>query len=200
MNALSDVEGDESADNTIMPIEYADEDDEMLIAESEEVEVDVAADTGAVAHVVGPKHLPRATPLKMPAHGRLRNFVSANNGVIKNHGVAEVLLEQENGKQVINNMNVAEGIIRPLHSVSTICDENHEMLFTKHEGIVVPEGTFSKFIASLKLKPITTYPRRGGLYVARMKARAPRARTADAPKPGAARPAEAGFGRQGRSR
>ena len=84
-------------------------------------------------------------------------------------------------------------VVRPLHSTSKICDgtgdKHHEMLFTRECAHVVPEGTFARFLASVNV--IARYPRRGGLYVAKMKVRRPRPR----PAPAAAKP---GFTRPGR--
>ena len=96
-----------------------------------------------------------------------------------------MVLEQENGNLINSTIQVAD-VCRTLHSVSKICDAKHEMLFTDKEGVVVPAGTFAKILTQAKV--ITRYPRRGGLYVAKMKAKNPEARRA------------AGFGRQGAGR
>ncbi len=56
------------------------------------------------------------------------------------------------------------------------------MLYTKHEAVVVPEGALSKFLASVNV--VAKYQRRGGLYMAKMKAKDPRLRR----KSGFARP------------
>ena len=83
--------------------------------------------------------------------------------------------------------------MRPLHSTSKICDgtgdKHHEMLFTRQCAHVVPEGTLSRFLESINV--IARYPRRGGLYVAKMKVRRPRPR----PSPAAAK---SSFARPGR--
>ena len=166
----------------ILPLVY---EDEPILSTEDEVEIEVAADTGAVAHVASPKDLPGSVPVEMPEDGRLRNFVAANNTPIKNYGKASVVLEQEDGKEINTDFNVAD-VSRPLHSVSTICDNEKEMLFTKHGAVVVPEGALSRFLGSIRA--LARYPRRGGLYVAKMKARKPR--TANRPgftRPGAKR-------------
>ena len=166
----------------ILPLVY---EDEPILNTEDEVEIEVAADTGAVAHVASPKDLPGSVPVETPEDGRLRNFVAANNTPIKNYGKASVVLEQEDGKEINTDFNVAD-VSRPLHSVSTICDNEKEMLFTKHGAVVVPEGALSRFLGSIRA--LARYPRRGGLYVAKMKARKPR--TANRPgftRPGAKR-------------
>jgi len=52
-------------------------------------------------------------------------------------------------------------VTRPLHSVSRMCDEGCEVMFTKTEAIVKKNG-----------KVVSRYPRKGGLYVRSVKIRA----------------------------
>ena len=97
---------------------------------------------------------------------------------------------QDNGNVINTTFQVAD-VVRPLHSASQICDgtenKHHEVLFTREAAHVVPEGTLSRLLASVNV--IAKYPRRGGLYVAKMKARRPRPKPSPtAPKPSFARP------------
>ena len=62
---LSTLTGDAIEDVHVMPLEYADADEEIMNTE-EEVEIWVAADTGAVTHVTPPKGLPRSVPVEAP--------------------------------------------------------------------------------------------------------------------------------------
>jgi hypothetical protein len=78
-------------------------------------------------------------------------------------------------------------VSRPLRSAGIIADTKKEVLFTRGEAVVVPEGALSKFLGAIR--QIAKYPRKGGLYVARMKAKNPNPK----PKP---TPAST-FGRQG---
>ncbi len=78
-------------------------------------------------------------------------------------------------------------VSRPLHSMGVIADTGKEILFTKGEAVVVPEGALSRFLGSVR--QLAKYRRKGGLYVAKMKARNPNPK----PKPGTA----SSFGRQG---
>ena len=160
--------GPDSASNRLMPLEYQEEEDEVLIAD-EEIEIEAAADTGAVDHVTPPSSLPGSVVVRRCP--RTRNFVAANNEPIVNHGEAVVLLQQESGAEVLITTQVAD-VSRPLHSISKICDEEHEMLFTKTGGTVVPAGALSRYLHLVK--NLAKYPRRGGLYVAKMRARAPK--------------------------
>ena len=150
-----------------------------------EVEVDVAADSGACAHVFGPDDLPGNVKVKNITK---RRFHGANNSPIEHHGGAVVHLVQEDGTVATSTVQVAE-VCRPLHSVSTICDGKKEMLYTDEEAVVVPKGSLSKFLA--QCQRLATYPRVGGLYVARVKVRNPQSTTAvkseDFPRPGRGR-------------
>ena len=76
---------------------------------------------------------------------------------------------------------------RPLHAAAVIADTNKEIFILKGKAVVVPDGALSKHLKGVKI--IQNYPRRGNLYVNRVKAR-PVNRKNEA----------AGFIRQGRNR
>ena len=159
-------------DDLVAPMDWAVNEDDAILSTEEEIEIEVAADTGCVAHVAGPDSIPNSVMVERPADGsEPRNFVGAGGDVIKNYGKAHVGLVQEDGKEISNVFHVAD-VCRPLHSVSTICDNGHEMLFTRGVGVVVPEGALSKFLGSIK--QVANYPRKGGLYVSKMKAKKPK--------------------------
>ena len=86
------------------------------------------------------------------------------------HGEALVHFVFETGETIGSTFQIAN-VVRPLHSVSKICDEKHEMLFTATEATVVPAGALSKFLASIK--GTVQYHRKGGLYVTKVKVKAP---------------------------
>ncbi len=101
-DASSDLE-DGDLDRVVAPCYYeedGEENSEEILAATEETEVDVAIDSGAVAHVVGPDDLPGNTPVEQPEDGKLRNFVAANNGRIKNFGKAKVVMTTDGGKDI----------------------------------------------------------------------------------------------------
>ncbi len=168
-------DGDELDLQQVATFEYTPDDDEsnddILLAE-EEVEIEVAQDSGCVCHVASPKDVPGGIILTPPDKGR-KKFVSASKHEMKNYGKAHVNLVQEDGSVLSNNFQITD-VSRPLHSTGMICDEKHEVLFTATEATVVPEGTLSILLAQMKIKPVARYPRRGGLYVAKMKARHPK--------------------------
>ena len=191
--ADDDDSDEESTDKNklVAPIEY-ESDDEELFNMDDEVEIEVAQDSGSVDHCANPKDIPKAVKIVKPENGKLRNFVAANGDRIKNYGKAHVSLIQEGGNVVDGSFNVAD-VTRPLHSTGKICDESKEVLFTKGEATVVPEGALSQFLGTVR--HIAKYKRNGGLYLAKMRARARPSNS----KP-ANRPPEAPFGRQGAAR
>ena len=177
-----------------MLAEYAeDDDDDALLSAETDVPIEVALDSGCVAHVAEMKNIPAAVAIEKPANGKIKNFVGAGGDTIRNHGSAKVVLEQENGKQVSSTFQVAD-VCRALHSVSTICDNDHEVLFIKGSATVVPGGSLSKYLK--EVKHLAAYPRRGGLYVSKMVAKNPKTASSSASSSSGHDPSK-GFGRQG---
>ena len=109
-----------------------------------------------------------------------RTLSPASGDGIKNHGKARAKLRTKEGNIIGNVFQVAD-VCRPLHSVSRICDQGHEMLFTEEEGVVVPKGTFAALLATVKA--VARYPRENGLYVAEVEVKA-----ADEPESSFTRP------------
>ena len=197
----------------VAPLEWMEdpesEDEEAgteINAAEEECEMDVALDTGCVAHCAGPKNLPSATKVLKPAGVKLKNFIAANNTPIENYGVAHVVMEMADGAEVGGSFQVA-GVGRALHSASVVCDtgsrscpDGHEILTTKRGAVVVPDAALSRYLASVR--HVAKYPRRGGLYVAKVKVRTPAAadarRAANKKPPAPAK--KAGFGRRSSTR
>ena len=73
-------------------------------------------------------------------------------------------------------------VIRPLHSISTVCDNEFDVVFTKTEGLVIPAGLLDEVLALVKQKVVARYKRKGGLYVAKMRAKDPTAKRPDPAK------------------
>ncbi len=160
------------------------EDEEVMLTE-DVIKVEVAMDSGAIAHVTPPDCIPRGVEVN---EGMARNFIAANGGSIKNYGKARVALEDKFKAQSECIYNVAD-VTRTLHSTGQICDQNFEVLYTKKGCAVVPEGALSRFVQECDVA--ARYPRKnGGLYVAEF--------TVTAPKPrGTGGEAAPGFARQG---
>ncbi len=160
--------------------------EEEVLSTNEAKTVYVAADTGAVEHCIGPSDLPGNVVVEPPE--RERHFVGAQGKGIDHYGKAKVILETITGQYIGNVFQVMD-VCRPLHAVSKITDTGHDMLFTKRGAVVVPEGVFNAVLATCEIT--AKYPRKGGLYVAKMTAKA-----ASEP-PNAETPATATFARQG---
>ena len=113
------------------------------------------------------------------------DFISASCDPIKDHGKAEVSLISEDGSEVDSSFQVAD-VCKPLHSVSRVCGTGKAALFTEHGGVVVPAGSLSRSLGSVKA--LAKYPRKGGLYVSKMRARNPKGATLSSfSRPGAKR-------------
>jgi hypothetical protein len=160
--------------------EVIDDEQEMLLAD-DEVEIEVAADTGAGAHCAHPRHLPDSVEV---LSDKLRSFNGAGGEPIKHYGRANVRMQQEDGKHISQEVQVME-VTRPLHSISMVCDNDFDAVFTKTEGLVIPAGLLDEVLAVVKQKIVARYRRKGGLYVAKMRVKDPRAKR---PSPAKASP------------
>ena len=146
-------------------------DDEEVLVASDEVEIEVAADTGAGAHCAHPRHLPDSVGVMSD---KLRNFNGAGSEPLKHYGRAVVRMQQEDGQHISQEVQVME-VTRPLHSISMVCDNNFDVVFTKTEGLVIPAGLLDEVLAVVRKKAQVraTYKRKGGLYVAKMRVKNP---------------------------
>jgi hypothetical protein len=158
----------------------ASEDEEEILA-ADEIEIEVAADTGAGAHCCNPRHIPNSVEVVCD---QVRNFNGAGGEAIKHWGRASVRMEQEDGRHISQEVQVME-VTRPLHSISTVCDNEHDVVFTKTEGLVLPAGLLDEVLAMVRKKVVARYKRKGGLYVAKMRVKDPRAKR---PSPAKASP------------
>jgi len=130
----------------------------------DEIELTVALDSGAVDHVLASEHLPSSAEIRDVTGNRIgKTFVAANGQPMRTFGEVIIECEDAGGKSAAS-FAVTE-VSRALQSVSRICDQDLEVLFTKREAKVRDPKT-GKFVA--------TYPRKGGLYTRTVKARAGR--------------------------
>ena len=156
-------------------LEHEETDDELIAnTANEETEVEVAADTGAVDNVIGEGDVPSSVRTVPNTTGR--HFTGAGGDRIRQIGTCKTLMRDSNGREIGCQWRVAD-VTRALHSISRIAgpedgDGDHDVLFNNKRGVVVPPGTVDKVLLALakqKIKPITEYKRKGGLYVAKMK-------------------------------
>ena len=150
-----------SDDNSIMvSVDYA---ISSNINSAEETrEMIVALDSGAVDHVLATDDLPSSAEICELTGARIgKSFVAANGQPMQTFGECTLECEDATGTSIAS-FAVTE-VSRPLQSVSRICDQDYEVLFTKIEAKVRDPRT-GRFVA--------TYPRRGGLYTRTVKVRA----------------------------
>ena len=127
-----------------------------------EIEIAMALDSGAVDHVICQDHLPSSAEIGEVTGSRIgKTFVAANGEPMRTFGETTLECQGEDGISVAS-FAVTE-VSRPLQSVSRICDQGFEILFNNHEAKIRDPKT-GKWVA--------TYPRRGGLYVRTVRARA----------------------------
>jgi len=152
-------ETDNMDDNGIfVSVDYA---EGNINATEEEIEIHITLDSGAVDHVLATDHLPSSALLGEVSGTRVgKTFVAANGTAMQTFG--ECILEcRDNDGTSCSSFAVTE-VTRPLQSVSRMCDQGLEVLFTK---------TFAKVRDPKTGKFVATYPRRGGLYTRTAKVR-----------------------------
>ncbi len=181
---IPDIEPNTPVESLDIDLFEMETDDDEIINAEEEKEIEVAMDSGSVVHAVEPDDLPPSVEIKPPPPNS-KNFVGAGGHGIKRHGKAEIILVQEDGTEV-NVVSQVADVTRALHSTSQVCDSDKEVLFTKTDCFVVPDGALSRYLRGIKI--FAKYGRRGGLWTAKMKVRDPRRRREPRPKQVFARP------------
>jgi len=149
-------------------VDYADPDRAIFNTEAEVI-MEIALDTGAVEHVAHAKHLPCNTVVEKTERSEACGFVAADGSPMTNYGEAFVTTMGEEGGECNTVWNVTD-VTRPLHAACKIADQDNEILIMANKSVVVPAGTFSRYLKQARVK--ATYHRRGGLYIGRMRARA----------------------------
>ena len=134
----------------------ATEDEEQILA-ADEIEIEVAADTGAGAHCCNPRHIPDSVVVVCD---QVRNFNGAGGEPTKHWGRASVRMQQEDGKHISQEVQDME-VTRPLHSISTVCDNEHDVVFTKTEGLVLLAGLLDEVLSLVREKVLAKYKRKG---------------------------------------
>jgi len=158
---MADVKQHATDDNSIMvSVDYAV--GSNINSAEETREMTVALDSGAVDHVLATDDLPSSAEICELTGSRVgKSFVAANGQAMQTFGECTLECEDGSGKSIAS-FAVTE-VSRPLQSVSRICDQDYEVLFTKTEAKIRDPRT-GRFVA--------TYPRRGGLYTRTVKIRA----------------------------
>ena len=118
--------------------------------------------------MAAPSHLPSSCQVVKTEQSSRQNFKAANGDVMENFGEAAVILTGD-GLDDAGCAFQVTNVTRPLHATSRTCDTGKEVLFTAGECVVVPDGTFSKWLKNAKV--LQRYPRKGNLYVNQVQAR-----------------------------
>ena len=137
----------------------------LLIADEawNDLEFEVALDSGAVIHVCSPDDCPGYLLEESSGSKRGQQFLIGDGGHIPNLGQKSLNLCDNGGHNVKSVFQIA-AVTRPLMSVGRICDEGHEVTFNAVMAVVKDQkGTE---ICRFERQP-------GGLYVAKMKLKNP---------------------------
>lgn len=102
-------------------------DEEGTLVADDEVEIELAADTGGGVHRAYPRHLPDSVAVMSD---KLRNSNGAAGGSITHYGRASVRMQQQDDKHISQEVQVRE-IVRPPHSISMVCGNDFGVVFTK---------------------------------------------------------------------
>ena len=130
----------------------------------EDLEFEVALDSGSVVHVCGPGDCPGYVLQESPGSKRGQEFAMGDGGVIPNLGQKQLNLQDgEDGGALQSCFQIA-AVTRPLMSVGRMCDEGHNVTFDNVCAVVRTKGgdELCRF-----------HREAGGLYVAKLKLKNP---------------------------
>ena len=140
---------------------------EILSLAPAEVTIVVAADSGAVTHVIHPSQLPAGC---VPTGANGDHFTGAGGEHIERFGEVDTVLTGSHGAAACA-WDCAD-VSRALHSIAKVTGPEHgegvhEVLFTNRRAVVVPAG----FVESIlqRTTPVLEYNRVGNLYLAEVK-------------------------------
>ena len=128
----------------------------------EDVEFEVALDSGSVVHVCAPADIPGYHVGESAGSRRGQEFLMGDGGVIPNLG--ESKLNLSDGEKDLHSVFQIAAVTRPLMSVGRICDQGHSVTFDSVMAVV----------KSADGSELCRFERQaGGLYFAKLKLRNP---------------------------
>ena len=128
----------------------------------EDVEFEVALDSGSVVHVCAPADIPGYHVGDSAGSRRGQEFLMGDGGTIPNLG--ESRLNLTGGENDLQSVFQIAAVTRPLMSVGRICDQGHSITFNAVMAVV----------KSADGSELCRFERQnGGLYVAKLKLRSP---------------------------
>ena len=101
----------------------------------EDIEFEVALDSGSVVHVCGPSDCPGYLLQESPGSRRGQKFQMGDGGEINNLGQKQLNLSDLSAESDLCSIFQIAAVARPLMSVGKICDEGHEITFDKVSAI-----------------------------------------------------------------
>ena len=152
---------DELAELVLMPLEL--DEDDVLVAGEEEIEIVVAYDTAAVDNVCSKEDLPGLQVVPSNGSKQGRGFVAANGQRIDNEGEIHVVMEPSGMRNSVGTTFQIAEVSRPLLSASRVADAGYEAHVNALVATISRDG-----------KPVAKFHRKGGLYLATMKVRRPK--------------------------
>ena len=138
-----------------------------------DVEIEIAADSGASEHVAADTDAPAYKVEESAGSRSGQHFIGAGGHRMANRGQMKLSMRADNGRKgrdVKTTFQVAR-VTRPLMSVSKICDAGMSMRFTSTMAVIEDD----------KGKEVCRFLRKGGLYVASMKLKNPNYKPPPAP-------------------
>ena len=101
----------------------------------EDIEFEVALDSGSVVHVCAPDDCPGYLLQESPGSKRGQELQRGDGGLIKNMGQKQLNCRNSCVGNAVQSILQIAAVTRPLMSVGKICDEGHEIIFN---NIYVP--------------------------------------------------------------
>ena len=136
----------------------------VLVADEawQDIEFEVALDSGAVVHVCSDLDTPGYVLEASPGSRVGQNFVMGDGGKTPNLGQKQLNLQDGDGN-FKSTFQIA-AVTRPLMSVGRICDNDNEVTFTKTQAVV--RDSQGHDVCTFQRQP-------SGLYTAKLRLKAP---------------------------
>ena len=128
----------------------------------EDIEFEVALDSGSVVHVCAPSDIPGYLVEDSAGSRRGQEFLMGDGGTIPNLGQSQLNLSDQD--RDLQSVFQIAAVTRPLMSVGRICDQGHSITFNAVMAVV--HAADGSELCKFERKP-------GGLYVAKLKLRNP---------------------------
>ena len=137
---------DEESPWQVLPVTTDDEDNDMImpVGDWQDVDINIALDSGACNHVLDAEDVPGYRVVESPGSRRGQNFIVGNGAGLPNEGQVHLNLEVPVGDEgrgpLQSTFQVADGMCKPLMSVAKVCDAGYACLFTKTGASVLDQS------------------------------------------------------------